>query len=236
MSGLIRALDAIEQRTEDIFALELDGIEIIFRLPGIRVAQQYLSLLTLSNSESERSLIYEAMFRRVIEDDWLSNHANNIKAGIPETIAKLVLKLSGLDPASDNRIYTEQLINTFRSQADNSISLMKRTICSVFNGYTFESLDLLNYQNLVSTFIQAERILLERGIMEEGFSFKEPEKAKEAPFRVEDMIKNDRQSFKEYNAASQEDPRKLAHIRKLREQAKERAEKEELNFRKKLAR
>ena len=232
MSGLIRALDAIVQKNDDLFAIELDGIEIIFRLPSIKSARQYAILLNLAQYNSEKSIIYETIFRNVVQDDWLVNQCGDLKAGIPETIANLIMRLSGLDDSATE--YTEELFRVYRNQSSSDLIFMKRIICSAFGGYTFESLDHLNYQNLVNIFIQAENILLERGIIETEYNFVTPEEVKEAPFKVEDIIRRDKESFIAYDSPEQEDPRKAAYMQKIREIAIQRAKDEEQKFKKKF--
>ena len=233
MSGLIRALDAIEQKDDDLFAVELGGIEIIFRLPSVKAAQQYAMLIGLAQSENEKSIIYETIFRSVVQDDWLTKQCGDLKAGIPETIATLVMRLSGLDDSAIE--YTEELFRVYRNQSNSTIVYMKRMICVAFGGYTFDSLDHLNYQNLVNVFIQAENILLERGIIKEEHDFTTQESAKEAPFKVEDVIKRDGDLHREYDSPEQDDPRKLAYMQKLREGAMKRAETEERKFKSRFA-
>jgi len=233
MSGLNQALAAIQQKDDDLFAFELDGIEIVFRLPSVKKAQQYSVLLNMASSESEKCIIYETIYRSVVQDDLLINDAAELKAGLPETVARLVIRLSGLDETSIE--YTEQLFNVYRNQTNSTIAYLQRTICSTFSGYTFEALDKLNYQNLVNVFIQAEKELLDRGIIQREHDFTSKEQAKEAPFKVEELIKKDRESFIDYDSPEQEDPRKKIYMQKLREGAKKRAEIEERNFKKTFA-
>lgn len=229
MSGLHIALEQISKRSGDIYAVELDGIEIIFSLPSIKAAEQYQRLISFSTSSADVSTIYEKIFRDVVRDDWLSDHANDIKAGIPETIAKLVLKLSGLDETSVE--YTEELFSFFRSQADATITYMKRIICMTFGGYTFQSLDMLDYQSLVNVFVQAEKALLNRGIIEQEHDFSAPQEAKEPVYKIDELIKQDNEAFRELNNSDPDDPRKLAYMQKIREGAKRRAEEEERKYR-----
>jgi len=234
MSGLHQALEAIAKKTGDLFAVEIDGIEVVFRLPAIRDVQQYVLLLGMTSSEAECSEIYEALFRRVAEDTWLAKLATDIPAGIPETIGRLVVFLSGLDEHSV--AYTEELFKTYREQNDATNTYMKRTICQVFPGYTFENLDLLNYQQLVQTFIQAEKVLLDRGIIQKEHDFKSPEKAKPKPFRVEDVIKNDAQAHRDFEKKDDMDPRAREQMQKVREQAIKRAQDEERKFKQQMVR
>jgi hypothetical protein len=228
MSGLHQALEAISKKTGDLFAVEIDGIEIVFRLPAIRDVQQYAMLLGMSSTEAEKSEVYEALFRRVAEDSWLAKLATDIPAGIPETIGRLVVFLSGLDEHSIP--YTEELFKAFRAQNDTTNTYMKRTVCQVFPGYTFENLDLLNYQQLVQVFIQAEKVLLDRGIIQKEHDFQAPEKAKPKPFRVEDVIRKDAQAHHDFEKGDDIDPRARVQMQQVREQAIKRAQEEERKY------
>jgi hypothetical protein len=234
MSGLYRALEAIQRKSDDVFAVEIEGIEVVFRLPPVQAAQQYSLLLNMAQTESERLIIYETIFRDVVEDDLLASEDGDIMAGVPETISKLVLMMSGLDNSAKE--YTAQLFGLYRQQSSSVLMCMKRAICTAFPGYTFESLGQLNYQNLVNVFIQAEKILLERGIIESEYDFMSSEETKEAPFAVEDLIKQDRDAYHDYEFVDQEDPRKLARMNKLREAARRRAEEEERVFKERYRR
>jgi len=234
MSGLHQALEAIAKKTGDLFAVEINGIEVVFRLPAIRDVQQYAMLLSVCSAESEKSEIYEALFRRVAEDSWLSKLATEIPAGIPETIGRLVIFLSGLDDRSVE--YTEELFKAYRAQNDTTNVYMKRTICQVFPGYTFENLDLLNYQQLVQVFIQAEKVLLDRGIIQKEHDFQAPEKAKPKPFKVEDAIRSDAQAHREFEQADNIDPRARAQMQQVRDQAVRKAQEEERRFKQKMVR
>jgi len=232
MSGLDRALEAISKTSDDLFAFEIDDIEIVFRLPSIKTAKQYSVLLHLCENICDRSTIYESIFRHVICDDWLRDKSADLPAGIPETVAKMVLRLSGLD--NEYRAYTEELLRTGRKNANSNILYIKRVICSAFLGYTFESLDSLNYQSLIEIFVQAEKLLIDKGIIEQEHDFSEPKASKKAPFQVEELIKKDQASYNDYASTEREDPRKLAYMQKLREGAMKRAQEEEKKYKKNL--
>jgi hypothetical protein len=52
---------------------------------------------------------------------------------------------------------------------------MKRTICSVLSGYTFEQLDELDFQSIVEMFVQAEQIMLDAEIIPEPYQMIHPD-------------------------------------------------------------
>ena len=231
MSGLHRALEAIKQQSEDLFAFEIEGKEVVFRLPSVRQAQQYAKLLNIAQTESDKIAIYETIFRSVIQDDWMVQDGE-LYAGLAETVALLVIRLSGLDDSSEE--YLEELFRLYRKQSNSVLMYMKRCICSVFHGYTFESLNELNYQNLVNVFIQAEKELLRQGIIEQEHDFTSAAQEQHKSLGIEELIKKDKEAHREYEQGDQEDPRKLAYMQKLREGARKRAELEEQEYKKRL--
>lgn len=152
-----------------LFVVEIpDWGEIPFKLPSVRKSREYAAAIFLSEDENELCSNYEYIFRECVVDPDIAFDLE-IPAGIPQSVAELILLLSGALP--DELKYTEDLINTFRSQLMEQITLMKRVICSVFSGYTFESLGELDYQDLVEVFTNAEHIMLEAGLLEAPYHF-----------------------------------------------------------------
>lgn len=226
MAGLTKALSAITNKNDDLFAIEIEGLEIVFRLPSTKQAIQFKILLEMA-SESTANIIHETIFRNCVIDEYLANKANDIPAGIPQTISNLILFLSGQGKESQN--YTELLFESYRAQRDSNDMYMKRVICQVFTSYTFDMLDEINYQKLVNIFIQAEKVLLDRGIIEKEHSFTSPEEEKPKPFRVEDVINQDSNAYSEFDSV--ENPEVMANMARLRAEAIERAKAEEERFR-----
>ncbi len=233
MTGLFQALEAITKKHDDLFAVELEDVEIVFRLPSVKEGHQYSLLLDLCKTESDRSSVYESIFRNFVQDEWLTKSAGDIKAGIPETVARLIMMLSGLD--EHHTEYTEYLFKAYREQLSSDISYMERVICEVFPGYTFELLESLNYQKLVSVFIQAEKVLIKNGRIEKEHDFVSQEQAKPKPFRVEDVIRQDRNAHKEFETPDRPDPKMAARMQKIREGVIKRAQEEERKFNRAVA-
>lgn len=227
MSTLRQALEATVQKSDDLFAVQLsEDIEILFRLPTIVEAQKYKMLLSLCQTDIEQNEIYEFIFRHLITDSYLANNDPDLPAGVPATISQLALYLSG---AKDTENYTEELWSIYREHKDDTITFMKTIICSVFAGYTFESLDSLNYQKLSYLFVQAEGLLIERGVIQTPYSFKTKEVV--SPVRnINGIIDNDIKDFQRFDGPKQSDPRSAAIQSKLREAAIKRAEEEERKY------
>jgi hypothetical protein len=227
-TGLHQALMAVTKRTDTFFATEIGDIEVVFHLPPIKKAIQYQRLLDLAQTENLEYLIYEQIFSECSVTDLLVNDGE-IPAGIPETISNLILYLSGVDKSSIE--YTEGLFEIYRNQINDTILFMKRTICNVFGGYTFEKLDELTYQQLVHNFIQAEKVLLDddNSGLATPFQFKGPEDNNN---KVSDRIQQDRREYETFNRPPNQE--ELALQRKLREQAIQNAKMREEEYRKEM--
>jgi hypothetical protein len=116
---------------------------------------------------------------------------------------------------------------------------MKRVICSAFSGYTFKSLDELNYQQLVEIFANAERALLDTGIIQEPYSLKTAEDV--AREQEEEKKKIQQQIFKEAatgKAIEELEARSKpidSRYEELRQQLLAKADREEIQYKQRLA-
>lgn len=226
MGGLSQALEAISKVSDDLFATDFDGIEVVFRLPSIKVAKQYSMLLKISQKPQDEVEIYDFIFRQVVEDDWLAKKEGQIPAGVVVSIAKLVLFLSGVD---ENCLeYTEHYLDVQRQEINGLLSEIKGIICCTFPGYTFESLDKLNYHQILHIFAQAEKVQLREKIIEIPYSLN-PSKGQKENYSnvpgdtIEKIIAKDQR--KKSNPAIEE---------KIRQQAIKRAKEQDMNYQRKI--
>ena len=196
--GLITALEAVRKLEKDIYIVTFpDDTEVIFKLPSYKQASQYAQLLKIAeNNISLETIVYNHIFEACVVDDYLAVHDQNLKAGIPETTSKVILYLSGAD--DHFKEYTQDLLELFRSRTQSIISLMRRNICQVFSGYKMSDLDNMTFQDLIQVYVEAETVLLEQGIIEEGLKFAEPKEEK--PFSIESAITQDAKEFQRYDA------------------------------------
>jgi len=218
------ALESVTQVNGDLFVVELPGErEILFRLPSHRQAMQYAMILELAggNPVLER-IIYDFIFSSYAEDKFIADLDENLPAGVPETIAKTILFLSGVGEGSKE--YTQELFGIYREQANLTHQYMKRFICSAFSGYTFKDLEELNYQELVNIFIEAEKLLIDRGIIDKEHDFKAPEQEKPPVATVGEMISQDASEFNRFES-----------VRQSIQNPADRAAKEEAKFRQAMA-
>jgi hypothetical protein len=159
-----KSLEAIERIDTDLFMVEIGGVEVIFTLPSKPKADQYSRLIQLADNDyGLQYSIYEHIFIHYVEDKFLAEHDKDIPAGISETVAKLILHLSGAD---ENIVdYTNDLLEIYRNTSSTALNKMKSSICRIFQGYKFSDLDKLSYQDLVFLYVQAEQMLVEADII-----------------------------------------------------------------------
>lgn len=229
MSGLSVVLDAIQKHGGDFYAIEIDSLEIIFKLPGVKKACQYQNLLSLCETQSQVDLIYDHIFLSCVQNTELEE---NIPAGITESISKAILVLSG---ATEHYLdYSRSLQDQALKQVATRMNLMKRTIISAFPIYTFDSMDELEYPKFIELFVEAEQVLIGKGIIEGPTDlFSEEEKEKPKPFRVEDVIRQDmtaQQNFDHEGVNSPDDMERKKAIAEFREQAVKRAKEQEKQY------
>lgn len=156
-----------------LFVTSFPGWEDVpFKLPSVRRLQHYSASLALAQDIFSAHMIWEQIFRECVVDEDLAFHREDIPAGVIESIGRLILFLSGAD---ENAVeYTQGLYEVYRPQTMIPLTFMKRTICSAFGAYTFEALDNLDYQTVCELFIQAERLMLDGGILEEEYQLLGP--------------------------------------------------------------
>jgi len=197
--SFVTALEAVRKLNKDLYLVTLpDETDVIFTLPSLKQASQYAQLLSTADGNSSlQNIIYNHIFEEYVADKYLAVHDESVAAGIPETIAKVIMYLSGADDSVFQE-YTETLLEVFRGQTSNVLSTMKRTICQVFSGYKISDVENLSYQELVRVYVEAEKVLLEQGIIEEGLKFKEQEKPK--PFTIESAIRQDSKDYRQFDA------------------------------------
>ena len=196
--GLVAALESVRKASEDIYVVDFpDGTEVIFKLPSYKQASQYAQMIQIAEgNHALECIIYDHMFQEFVEDKYLAIHDENLKAGIPETIAKLILYLSGT--TNEFKEYTETLLNAFRQSTNSILAVMRRTICRAFSAYKISDIEAMSFQEMVRVYVDAEKTLMEQGIIEEELRFAEPEEHK--PFRVEDTISQDSKEYQKFDS------------------------------------
>ena len=216
------SLEAIERISSDLFMVDIGGTEVIFSLPARKKAEQYGQLLRVAASDyGLQCVIYEHIFTNCVQDEFLANHNKDIPAGIPETIAKLILYLSGSDEKAIE--YTNELLGIYRAD-NNAINTIKARICRVFSGYKFSDLDNVHFQELLGIYVQAEQLLMEAGIIENELKLIHPEEAaKPKTVNIEKLIAQDALEYGKFtkdqemqNQRLQEQPEYQARLEQLR--------------------
>jgi hypothetical protein len=223
--SLVESLEAIKRIKSDLFAIEIDGVEVIFTLPSFKKVDQYAKLLELATGDDTlQNVLYDHIFTTYVEDKFLANHSDDIPAGIPSTIAKLILLMSGADESIIE--YTNGILELYRQNINSPINIIKSRICQTYS-YKFQDLDSLNYQELLHIYVQAEQEMMRLGIIEEGNELKliPIEKQQEEQLDISKVIAQDAREFrnfekKELNQKIQETPEHQAKIQQLEEKYK----------------
>jgi hypothetical protein len=227
--SLSQALKAVRHKEKDLYIVAFgDDLEVSFRLPSIRKIRQYALMLQLSEDMALKSIIYEDLFRFVVTDPFFIN-CDDIPAGIPESIAGLVLHLSGMSSNEAALELTEALLAKERNEKNSLLSFMQRTICGVFPAYSFEALDKLTYPELVKVFVNAEQVLIDVGKIEKEWDIigsMKGEDQSSTQSSINNQIMNDINSYKEFDKPMGPNPM----IEKLRREAMERTLAEEERY------
>lgn len=148
----------------DLFGFQLDDGQLIpFKLLSYK---EYKSLTsTLMAGHISPDIIFDYIFNKCITDEFLIGVIEEQQAGLTQTLGELILNLSG----PGDKVFLEDLLSQARAQTSKVELQMKAAICRVFPGYTMEKLDELTFPQLVRVFAQAERVMLDSGVIENHF-------------------------------------------------------------------
>ena len=115
-----------------------DGVVIPFRLLSAGEFNSCRTSLMIGVIPS--SDVYDSIFRKCVLNEAYASNTDNLRAGVPDLIAKIIHYMSGPNDIS----FIQQLLSVERAGAQTFESQMRSTICRVFNGYTMDKLDELN--------------------------------------------------------------------------------------------
>lgn len=186
---LFDAINVLNNNRDIVFVTVFsDELEVPFTLPSINEARRYSVLLSMVRDSAQRSRIYSAIFEKYCCDKTLFDEEEfSLPAGVGETVAKLILWLSG--HGEEPIGYLESLLEQSRANTDLfDLNFMKRTICQVFHAYTFKDLDNINYVDLVDIFVQAEKVLIEVGFIKEVFRIRRKNEGRGTPVDIEALM------------------------------------------------
>lgn len=191
-----QVLESLNKVNDDIYLTEFsDGTSVSFCLPSHKDALRYASLLRMfEEDEPLKNIIFEHIFKKYALDDFVLVSGDLLPAGIISSVVGVMLHLSMVldEPLEEVNV----LLETYRTLSNNYISFMKRTICSVFPAYKISDVEVLNYQKLLEVFVSAERVLLDRGIIEKEYSVSIKEQ--EEVVDIGKMIAQDRKQYNNF--------------------------------------
>lgn len=188
------ALKVLREKRNVYVTVFSKDIEVPFTLPTNQDARRYNFLLQASQATAH-SRIYLEIFQRYCCDKELV--ASDLPAGIGETVAKLILWMSGY--GREPLEYTQQLIEENRKEVESISKVIKRTICSVFKGYTFADLEELDFPDLLELFVHSEKVLLEAGIIGGEFQIGDTQKG-QSKIDINAVINDQRKGLAQVDA------------------------------------
>lgn len=131
----------------------------------IRHAINYMSI-------DEVSLQDQIIREYLLEPNYELDQIEELPAGIPEVLSNLIILLSDPKISPDNEgkldldLFNNKLqIGRIMSRSSLELQIMT-TICAVFKGYTFESLEKLTFDKINQLFACAEKHLLDIGALD----------------------------------------------------------------------
>jgi hypothetical protein len=228
--ALSQILKAIRQEKEDLYVAAFsDDVEVPFRLLPLKKAQQYTIVLSLTEEHALKNIVLEDIFRFVVLDEYLKSN-QDIPSGIPESVANLVLHLSGMTDLAIEVV--DGLLTEERQKKLTIVNFMQRVICKGMPGYTLEATDDLTFPQLTRAFVAAEQNLIESGIIEQEFDITSNSKEKPPPSnkKLMEQIKADSRALSDFDKPRGPNPL----IEKLRQDAALRAQMEEEAYQKTL--
>lgn len=138
-----------------------EGWKFVWRLLSLKEYRKFKSL-ELSQVMHEY-IFYTHVFERCYVGN--PNTINgDLPAGIPISIGKMIMWLSGDSEMTSLAEDIEQMRTAYPHDAVKEH--MKRTIFTAWSTYTPEDAESWSYPHLINKFVQAERVLIARGLIE----------------------------------------------------------------------
>jgi hypothetical protein len=158
--------------------LQLSGKLLLLRFPhGLYLQvrhltyKEYLIFRSLYQANTVPSYVIDTLIAKsVVQDDvfqkdeWLAKQ----RAGLCKTIADLVMYLTGSNQQVEIEVF-QAMLNGARHDAQSFDNIMFSTICRVFPGYKVSDLEQLAYPEIVRLFANAEKSLIDSGLIKEHF-------------------------------------------------------------------
>lgn len=172
-----------EQVGDNLYCFNFpDGIVIPFRLLSLG---EYNSCRTsLSIGVITAQDIYDSIYKTCVLNQAYREHIDDLKAGIPNLVAKVIYYMSGPNDIS----FMQQLLDVERNVAQTFESQMKATICRVFPGYTMNMLDDLKFPQLIKLFAEAESVLLQTQQITEPYKIVDKNEEQKPAFNVHQAL------------------------------------------------
>lgn len=167
-------LDILRLREQhgECFAVRLpDGQLIPWRALTVAEYVQYERLFHVG--VYPRARLENEIFEKCVLDRTLVDEIGTIRAGVVTAVADAVMAHSG--PTSLENL--NELLNFSRHQASQVVHDLTGMICTAFPAYTPEDLEKLDYMTFMLRVAQAEKKLIQSGLLQQPLSFEPPDGA-----------------------------------------------------------
>lgn len=137
-----------------------NGIEIDYRPLSWDEYNAYIE--SIRNFAINEHLAEESIFEACVLNDIYVSSIDLLDAGTVLTVVNLILQQSG--PQSADNIAED--LNAKRDEIGSITNQIISIICQAFPGYTPDDIDKMSWDRMMSVFVLAEHILIERGVLE----------------------------------------------------------------------
>lgn len=164
-------LDILRLREQhgECFAIRLpDGQLIPWRALAVSEYIEYERLL--QSGVYPRARLENEIFEKCVLDKTLVNEIGKARAGVVTAVADAVMAHSGPQSLQD----LNQILEFSRHRAAQVVHDLSSLVCTAFPGYTPEDLEKLDYITFMLRVAQAEKKLLQSGLLQQPISFDPP--------------------------------------------------------------
>jgi len=164
-------LDILRLREQhgECFASRLpDGQLIPWRALTVAEYVEYERLL--QSGVYPRARLENEIFEKCVLDRTLVDEIGKVRAGVVTAVADAIFAHSGPQSVED----LNMLLNISRHKASQVVHDLTTMICTAFPSYTPEVLENLDYVTFMLRVAQAEKRLIQSGLLQEPLSFQSP--------------------------------------------------------------
>ena len=170
-------LDKKLRLKEDCFLIVFgDGTEVPCRTLTYGEYRAYRDMF--SSGHIDAYIIWDDIYKKVVLDKTLrDNPSDSMRAGIPDSVARAIYKLSAPQDYQD----LIESFKVYRLYTNDLEEQIKMLICHSFPGYKLSDLDDCSFNTLMRLLAGAEFIMKSKDWLESGEGFQFSDTSKAAP-------------------------------------------------------